>query len=98
GAQALSDGWQDETAEGPRPVIWSPSASSWGAVVNQRLTVKGQPAVVPADFHSFMLTPLTIAMPRPMAEALGYPQTAIGYADLIKLARDPQGWGGKGHP
>ena len=34
GARLLAEGW-DESTEGPRPVIWSPSASSWGAVVNQ---------------------------------------------------------------
>jgi Ca-activated chloride channel homolog len=39
-----------------------------------------------------------IAMPRPMAEALGWPTTPIGYADILKLAQDPAGWGGKGHP
>jgi len=44
------------------------------------------------------LTPLVIAMPKPMADALGYPQTPIGYGDILKLAQDPTGWGGKGHP
>src|SRR5688500_10912283 len=36
GAQLLSDDWPDEEANGPKPVIWSPAASSWGSVVNQR--------------------------------------------------------------
>lgn len=97
-ATALSDGWQDEAAEGPRPVIWSPSASSWGAVVNQRLADKNEPAVAPTNPRSFMLTPLVIAMPRPMAQALGWPDTPIGYADLLALARNPEGWASKGHP
>ncbi|MDP8976703.1 MAG: substrate-binding and VWA domain-containing protein, partial [Actinomycetota bacterium] len=97
-ASVLADGWPDEGAEGPRPVIWSPSASTWGAVLNQRLEVKGQPPMSPADARPFMLTPLVIAMPKPMAEALGYPANPVGYADLIKLAQDPAGWGAKGHP
>jgi Ca-activated chloride channel family protein len=97
GAQALADGW-DESVEGPRPVIWSPSASSWGAVLNQRLANKGEPAMAPSDARSFMLTPLVIAMPRPMAQALGWPNTPIGYADLLALAQDPNGWASKGHP
>ena len=33
-----------------------------------------------------------------MAEALGWPNAQIGYADILKLAQDPAGWGGKGHP
>jgi Ca-activated chloride channel family protein len=97
-ATLLADGWRDEETEGPRPVIWSPAASSWGAIVNQRLAVKGQPAIAPANARPFMLTPLVIAMPRPMAQALGHPATPIGYADLIALSQDPAGWGGKGHP
>jgi Ca-activated chloride channel family protein len=95
---ALAEGWQDERAEGPKPVIWSPAAGSWGAVLNQRLADKAQPAMAPAGARSFMLTPLVIAMPRPMAQALGWPDTPIGYADLLKLAQDPNGWAAKGHP
>jgi Ca-activated chloride channel family protein len=94
----LVDGWRDEATEGPRPVIWSPAAGSWGAVLNQRLADKGEAAMAPAGARSFMLTPLVIAMPRPMAQALGWPDTAIGYSDLLKLAQDPAGWASKGHP
>ncbi|HUP69851.1 MAG TPA: extracellular solute-binding protein [Acidimicrobiales bacterium] len=97
-ATVLADGWRDEAAEGPRPVMWSPAASSWGAIVNQRLAVKNQPPIAPANARPFMLTPLVIAMPRPMAQALGHPTTPIGYADLIALSQDPAGWGAKGHP
>ena len=95
--QLLSDGWPDEGANGPRPEVWSPAASSWGAILNQKLADKGQPAMAPSS-KPFMLTPLVIAMPRPMAQALGWPQTPIGYADILKLGQDPAGWGGKGHP
>lgn len=45
-----------------------------------------------------MLTPLVIAMPKPMADALGYPETPVGFADILALARDPAGWGAHGHP
>ncbi|HZN14424.1 MAG TPA: extracellular solute-binding protein [Acidimicrobiales bacterium] len=98
GATALVDGWRDTDRDGPQPVIWTPSSSLWGGVVNQRRAAAGQPAIVPAEGQSFMRTPLTIAMPRPMAQALGWPTTAIGYADLLKLSQDPQGWASKGHP
>jgi Ca-activated chloride channel family protein len=95
-AQLLADEW-DEGTEGPRPVIWSPAASSWGAVLNQRLSDDGQPEMT-ADFTSFMLTPLVIAMPRPMAEALGWPDEPLGYADILALSQDPEGWAAHGHP
>ncbi|HUR78544.1 MAG TPA: extracellular solute-binding protein [Acidimicrobiales bacterium] len=98
GATLLSDGWTDEAQNGPKPVVWSPSASSWGAVVNERLAQKQQGAIVPSDAKPFMLTPLVIAMPKPMAEALGYPQTPIGFGDLLELAKANDGWASKGHP
>ena len=98
GATALAGGWADEAAFGPKPTIWSPAGAGWGAVANQRLADKGQPAMAPRDAQSLMLTPLVIGMPKPMADALGYPAKPIGFDDLITLAQDKAGWGGKGHP
>ena len=98
GAQLLTDGWPQEDVNGPKPVVWSPAAKSWGAIVNQRLADKGQRPIAPADAKPFMVTPLVIAMPKPMAEALGWPRTPIGYADLLALAQNPEGWASKGHP
>ena len=96
-AQLLASGWGDEEANGARPEIWSPAASSWGAIVNQRLADRGEDPIVPPS-DPFMLTPLVIAMPEPMADALGYPETPIGFSDILALARDPEGWGKHGHP
>ena len=45
-----------------------------------------------------MLTPLVIAMPEPMAEALGYPETPVGFRDIVELANNPEGWAAFGHP
>ena len=98
GATALAGSWADEAAFGPKPTIWSPAGAVWGAVANQRLADRGQPAMAPRDAEALMLTPLVIGMPRPMAEALGYPAKPIGFDDLITLSQDPAGWGGKGHP
>jgi Ca-activated chloride channel homolog len=54
--------------------------------------------MAPADAKPFMLTPLVIAMPKPMADALGYPDTPIGFEDIVNLAKDPEGWAKFGHP
>jgi Ca-activated chloride channel homolog len=97
GASLLADDWPDPKANGPRPVVWSPAASAWGEVVNQRRTDRGKKPNAPAG-KPFMLTPLVIAMPQPMAEALGYPNTPLGYGDILRLARDAAGWGALGHP
>lgn len=95
-SQLLASGW-DEDTEGPRPVIWSPAASTWGAVLNQRLARQGD-APMTGDFVSFQLTPLVIAMPRPMAEALGWPDEPLGFADILALSQDPNGWAAYGRP
>lgn len=94
--QALVDGWNEAT-EGPRPVVWSPAGSTWGAILNQRLTDKRQPAMAGAG-RPFMVTPLVIAMPKPMAEALGYPAKALGWSDILSLAQSDKGWSEFGHP
>jgi Ca-activated chloride channel homolog len=97
GAALLAAGWPEPNTNGPQPVIWSPAASAWGAVVNQRLIDAGQAPITEAS-KPFMLTPLVIAMPKPMAEALGYPQKSLGFSDIIALANNPQGWAAFGHP
>jgi Ca-activated chloride channel family protein len=45
-----------------------------------------------------MVTPLVIAMPKPMAEALGYPAKALGWSDILSLAQSDKGWAEFGHP
>lgn len=96
-ATALADGW-DEAVEGPRPVIWSPASSAWGTILNQRLAEDGGAPMAPEDPTPFMLTPLVIAMPEPMAEALGYPETPIGWREILDLATSERGWADYGHP
>ena len=92
-AQLLIDGWPDPEANGPQPVVWSPAASAWGGIVNERSKKPITGTATP-----FMLTPLVIAMPKPMADALGYPATPVGFADVAKLANSPEGWAAYGHP
>jgi Ca-activated chloride channel homolog len=94
---ALAEGW-DPAGDGPRPVIWSPASSAWGQILNQRLTAAGRPPMAPEGATPFMLTPLVIAMPEPMARALGWPDTPIGWKDVLSLARTPGGWADRGHP
>jgi Ca-activated chloride channel family protein len=101
GAEALAKGW-DEAVDGPRPDVWSPASSSWAVILRQRTAAQDKPDLVPgdnpADLPSVAQTPLVIAMPKPMAEALGWPKKALGFGDLVELSRDPAGWGKFGHP
>jgi Ca-activated chloride channel family protein len=97
GAEALAQDW-DEAVSGPRPDVWTPAGRSWTVILQQRLAAADRPNLVPADVPSIAQTPLVIAMPKPMAEALGWPDAPIGWSDLVALTRDPAGWGAKGHP
>jgi Ca-activated chloride channel family protein len=92
-AQLIVDGWPNPEIDGPPPVIWSPAASGWSGIVNER---SGRVLAPPGT--PFMLTPLVIAMPQPMAEALGWPETPIGFGDIVDLANNPEGWASVGHP
>jgi Ca-activated chloride channel family protein len=94
--QALASGW-DEDTEGPQPVVWSPASSAWGAILDQRLSDQGEPAMAKQG-TPFMNTPLVIAMPKPMAEALGWPDKPLGWSDILSLATSTQGWAAYGHP
>ena len=95
-AQRLADGW-DTATDGPRPVIWSPASSAWGQILDQRLAAAGKPPMA-SDPVSFMNTPLVIAMPEPMANALGWPDKPIGWSDILALSRSETGWADLGHP
>jgi Ca-activated chloride channel family protein len=97
GASQLVEGWSEVDTGAPAPVLWSPSSSAWGAVVNHRLSLAGQAAIA-NDFERIMITPLVLAMPRPMAEALGWPEAEIGWADVLALSENAEGWGAYGHP
>lgn len=98
GEQALARGW-DERVDGTPPDVWSPAASTWVTLLERDLTRRDRPQLVPdGKLASVTSTPLVLAMPRPMAEALGWPKAKIGWADVLTLAQDPRGWGAKGHP
>jgi Ca-activated chloride channel family protein len=96
--QALVRGW-NETVDGPRPDVWSPASSVWVTLLRQRVqNTDKAPPVADGTPQPIMTSPLTIAMPKPMAQVLGWPSKAIGWTDLAKLATDPKGWAVYGHP
>jgi Ca-activated chloride channel family protein len=97
-ADALARGW-DEAVDGPRPDVWSPAASSWTQLLRQKTTAADKPDLVGSNaLPSVANSPLVIAMPKPMATALGWPDKALGWGDVLRLARDPKGWAGVGQP
>lgn len=45
---------------------------------------------------NLVLSPVVVAMWKPMAEALGFGRKPIGWQEILALARDPRGWAGAG--
>lgn len=51
-----------------------------------------------ASTENLVLSPVVIAMWQPMAEALGWGQRPVGWAEIIALATEPRGWAARGNP
>jgi Ca-activated chloride channel family protein len=94
---ALAKGWNEST-DGPRPDVWSPASSGWVTLLQQRGGRSDRPSLVPPDTPRIAASPLVIAMPRPMAEALGWPRKKLGWREMLDLAKSPDGWASRGHP
>lgn len=79
--------------------IWSPASSillpvaqeRWGGANNGASFVTGTP-------QPLVLSPVVIAMWKPMAEALGWPAQPLGWADIARLASSGKSWADYGHP
>src|SRR5207245_827032 len=96
--QALARGWE-ETSDGPRPDVWSPASTAWTVLLREHRSARDAAGgLVPHASPSLLQSPLVLAMPVPMAEALGWPNAEIGWSDVLALARDPRGWAARGHP
>jgi len=90
-ATALVGGW-DEVALGPRPDVWVPASSAWALQVQLKRQATKQPDVIPFERPKVATTPMVFAMPKPMAEALGWPQRPLGWNELLRAVQNPQGW------
>ena len=71
----------------PPPDVWLPASSTWADVLDAR-----RKGYVPEERPKVATSPLVIAMPRPMAQALGWPRRALGWGDLLAALRNPAGW------
>jgi Ca-activated chloride channel family protein len=90
-----------ELLEGGRQAhLISPASGAYLELGNAWAKDKKEPPLVGNRRNNLVLSPVVIAMWKPMAEALGWPNKEIGWADLRKLATVKGGWGALGinHP
>jgi len=77
--------------------LTSPASGAFIKLGNAKSrTEKGGDLIGPTE--NLVLSPVVIAMWKPMAEALGWPSKPVGWAEVLLLARDPKGWAAFGHP
>jgi Ca-activated chloride channel family protein len=96
GKDALVRGWSEN--DGQRPDVYAPASTAWLTLLRQELGDKAGTVFADRPAEPVATAPLTIAMPKPMAEVLGWPEADIGWEDLRRLATDPRGWAAYGHP
>jgi Ca-activated chloride channel family protein len=82
-----------------KPHVFSPASGAYVSLLNRSwLSTAGHTAPLSPAGDPVVLSPLVIATWKPMAEALGWPNKALGWKDLIKVNAEPKGWGAHGHP
>ena len=75
--------------------LTSPASGAFIALGNAQSRARtGKDLLGPTD--NLVLSPVVIAMWKPMAEALGWGRKAVGWSDVLALARDPRGWAAAG--
>ena len=82
---------------GPRPVIWSPAATTWGAVAQPAPRRQGD-AADGRRLHVVHAHAARDRHARPMAEALGWPERADRLRRHPRAVPGPEGWAAFGHP
>ncbi|MEU3750545.1 MULTISPECIES: vWA domain-containing protein [Streptomyces] len=93
--EALAAGWDEKRDGMPEPQVWTPSSSLWLTLLTGKATAADRSVTV-AEPVSLATSPLVIGMPRPMAQALGWPDRQVGWKDVLSLTK--KGWGAFGHP
>ncbi|HEY2585664.1 MAG TPA: VWA domain-containing protein [Tepidisphaeraceae bacterium] len=88
----------DDPLEGRRQAdLVSPASLAFIKLGNAQSRVRSGHDLI-GSTENLVLSPVVIAMWKPMAEALGWPTKPIGWGDVLALAQDPNGWAARGHP
>ena len=75
----------------------SPASGAFIELANAKSRAStGKDLVGPTQ--NLVLSPVVIAMWKPMAEALGWPKKPLGWADVLKLSASGTGWADYGFP
>ena len=77
--------------------LTSPASSAFIKLGNAQWRAKTGKDLVPAT-ENLVLSPVVIAMWKPMAEAIGWGTKPVGWAEILALSTEPRGWAARGMP
>jgi Ca-activated chloride channel family protein len=75
----------------------SPASAAFIKLGNAESRAKSGKDLI-ASTDNLVLSPVVIAMWKPMAEAIGWGKKPLGWTDILALARNPKGWEAYGYP
>lgn len=82
-----------------QPTVWSPASRILLPVANDEWGRQNNGAtLVDENAPLLVLSPVVIAMWKPMAEALGWPDKPLGWSDIAELAASGKTWADFGRP
>ena len=90
GEAALTRDWSPGDAT--RPDVWWPAATTWVLLLKEHRAERRLSDIIPAVYQKLIQSPLVIAMPEHMADAVKSSGEVVGWTWLLKFAQDPQGW------
>lgn len=93
-AAALSPNW-DQRTDGARPDVWVPESSTWMRLAESR---RDAAHMIPARQPSLTRSPVVLAMPQPMADALAKAKVKLTWHDLIGTRLAGMNWSAYGQP
>jgi Ca-activated chloride channel homolog len=77
--------------------VFSPASALYVTLLNDAwLSKAGNTKPLARPGEPLVLSPVVIAMWKPMAEALGWPKKQLSWNDLLKVSANPKGWGALG--
>jgi len=75
----------------------SPASAAFIKLGNAESRAKSGKDLI-ASTDNLVLSPVVIAMWKPMAEAIGWGKKPLGWSDILSLARNPKGWAAYNYP
>ncbi len=81
-----------------QPTVWSPASTLYLPVAESEWRKSHADDLMSGPPEELVLSPVVIAMWKPMAEVLGWPDRPIGWADIAELATSSEGWAAYGYP